>query len=224
MHTGSSASRMNRIVERCPSCGVEHDEPTHECEACGSPVRFWCRTHSREIGWLESDVCPRCPPSAARPRPPKPVPPRTVAPTPAPPAGAAAASASRPYLRFDRAPAPAVEAPAAPPPAAPVPTPVAAAPMDPAVPVETSAAAPAAARKRGPGPVARVFDGVLTAMWWGIVFALAGIGAGALIAYFMNDDIPTIAAAGGAIAGAGGVILGALAAIGRATKSNPPER
>ena len=215
---------MNRIVERCPSCGVEHDEPTHECEACGSPVRFWCRTHSREIGWLESDVCPRCPPGAARPRPPKPAPPPSVAPTPAPSAGGAPTSASRPYLRFDRARAATVEAPAAHPAPTPVPTPIAAALVDPVVAVEASAETPAAGRKRGPGPAARVFDGVLTAMWWGIVFALAGIGAGALIAWFMSDDIPTIATAGGVIAGAGGVILGALAAIGRAKQSNPPER
>lgn len=56
---------MKSIVERCPQCGVEHDERVHECEACGSAVRYWCRAHSGQIGWLDGPACSHC---ASRPR------------------------------------------------------------------------------------------------------------------------------------------------------------
>jgi hypothetical protein len=62
---------MTRVVDRCPSCGVEHDVRVHACEACDTPLRAWCRVHSREIGWLDGPVCPRCAQEAAR-RPPVP--------------------------------------------------------------------------------------------------------------------------------------------------------
>jgi hypothetical protein len=83
---------MNRVIERCPNCGVEHDDPKGgACEVCGTTLRFWCRLHSREIGWLDSGTCPRCAAEAATPparpptRPAPPPPPRTTpAPTPPP--------------------------------------------------------------------------------------------------------------------------------------------
>lgn len=83
---------MKRVIERCPNCGVEHDDPKGgPCEVCGTTLRFWCRVHSKEIGWLDSAACPRCAAEAAAPTPPsRPVPPPPRAPeprrpTPAPP-------------------------------------------------------------------------------------------------------------------------------------------
>jgi hypothetical protein len=78
---------MKRVIERCPNCGVEHDDPKGgACEVCGTTLRFWCRVHSKEIGWLESAACPRCAAEAAAPTPPsRPVPPpRAPEPPPGP--------------------------------------------------------------------------------------------------------------------------------------------
>ena len=77
---------MSRVIERCPNCGVEH-ELTHTgpCEVCGSELRYWCRRHSKEIGWLDGPRCERCEMEAARPRPaPAPPRPRTPRPSPSP--------------------------------------------------------------------------------------------------------------------------------------------
>ena len=75
---------MSLVIERCPNCGVEH-ELTHKgpCEVCGSDLRFWCRRHSKDIGWLSGPRCERCAMEAARPRPAPSPPPRPR--TPAPP-------------------------------------------------------------------------------------------------------------------------------------------
>lgn len=211
---------MSKVVDRCPSCGVEHDHPVHECEACGSDVRFWCRTHSREIGWLESGVCPRCPPGVARPRPPKPAPPPAAAPTPAPPV-------SRPYLRFDRsaaraeAPAPTRSA-AAPPPVEtsalkmPSASPPASAP--PAVAAPAAAPVPEAPRNAAParqrrGMGVRLFEAALTVMQTGIVGVILGVGAGGSWAYFAGAEVPLEAAIGGAKGGMAGLALGVLIAV-----------
>ena len=52
---------VTRVIERCPTCGVEHETPGDgTCEACGTPLRAWCRTHSRDIGWLKGSACDRC--------------------------------------------------------------------------------------------------------------------------------------------------------------------
>ncbi|HST62065.1 MAG TPA: hypothetical protein VLK84_25410 [Longimicrobium sp.] len=63
-----------------------------ECEACGGALRYWCRRHSREIGWLESRKCHGCAEEKARPKPsrrpaasaPAAAPPRTPAHAPSP--------------------------------------------------------------------------------------------------------------------------------------------
>jgi hypothetical protein len=53
-------------VERCPSCGVEHDVSADSiCGACDTPLRAWCRAHSREAGWLDGPACDRCAKEAA---------------------------------------------------------------------------------------------------------------------------------------------------------------
>jgi hypothetical protein len=71
---------VKRVIERCPNCGVEHDEAVGgECEVCGTPLRFWCRVHGKEIGFLSSAECPRCV-AEEQARRTRPVPPR--APTP----------------------------------------------------------------------------------------------------------------------------------------------
>jgi hypothetical protein len=75
---------MKHVVERCPSCGVEHEKPGDgACEACGETLRSWCRLHGREAGWLSGPACHRCAEEAARPAP-APAPP-VARPAPAPP-------------------------------------------------------------------------------------------------------------------------------------------
>jgi hypothetical protein len=70
------------VVNRCPSCGVEHETPGDgACEACGETLRSWCRRHGRETGWLSGPACHRCTEEAARPAPAPPV----ARPAPAPP-------------------------------------------------------------------------------------------------------------------------------------------
>lgn len=76
---------MKRVIDRCPNCGVEHDDARGgTCEVCGTTLRYWCRVHSREIGWLNAPECPRCAAEAAAP-PARPAPPRTPTPPAAPP-------------------------------------------------------------------------------------------------------------------------------------------
>jgi hypothetical protein len=80
---------MKRVIERCPNCGVEHDDPVGgQCEVCGTQLRYWCRVHGPEIGFMDTAACPRCAAEAARPTPPpRPAPappPRPRAPTPGP--------------------------------------------------------------------------------------------------------------------------------------------
>lgn len=74
---------MSHVVQRCPSCGVEHEAAGIDaCEACGTALRAWCQRHGRESGWLDGPDCPQCVEEAARPRPapaprvPPPAPPR----------------------------------------------------------------------------------------------------------------------------------------------------
>ncbi|HEX6371904.1 MAG TPA: hypothetical protein VF006_23475 [Longimicrobium sp.] len=55
------------VVDRCPSCGVEHEVRAHACEACDTPLRAWCRVHGGETGWLDGPACTRCAEDAARP-------------------------------------------------------------------------------------------------------------------------------------------------------------
>lgn len=88
-------SFAGQVVERCPSCGVEHDvSDGGQCEACHAPLRYWCRRHGRETGWLAAAACPRCAAEAVRAAP---APPQPAAPAPAP---AAPARPPRPAPRF----------------------------------------------------------------------------------------------------------------------------
>jgi hypothetical protein len=67
--------KTRHVVERCPSCGVEHEAPGDgTCEACGTALRHWCRVHGTEIGWLDEPACRLCAEEAARPPVPQPAP------------------------------------------------------------------------------------------------------------------------------------------------------
>jgi hypothetical protein len=98
---------MTHVVERCPSCGVEHDVSADSlCEACDTPLRLWCSRHGRETGWLEAAGCPRCaeelarPPAASPPPSPRPVRrPAAPAPVRAAPGPASARALRRRTLR-----------------------------------------------------------------------------------------------------------------------------
>lgn len=54
------------VIDRCPTCGVEHDIRVRDCEACHTPLRPWCRLHGNETGWLDAPVCPLCARAAVR--------------------------------------------------------------------------------------------------------------------------------------------------------------
>jgi hypothetical protein len=60
------------VVERCPSCGVEHDEyEAGACEACHESLRYWCRRHGRDgAGWPvpTAAAAPKRPSAPARRR------------------------------------------------------------------------------------------------------------------------------------------------------------
>lgn len=167
-------------------------------------MRYWCRKHSREIGWLSSDVCPRCPPTAARR--PKPAPPPAAVPTSEPPT---TPTPPRPWLRFERKPTTPAEPPASPP--APAPP-----PAEPPEPAPTVAEAPGGGTKsrqdrRGLG--VRLFEAALTVLQTGIVGVLVGVAAGGIVAYRAGADVPLEAAIGGAKGGMAGLALGVLIAI-----------
>jgi hypothetical protein len=232
---------MKRIVERCPSCGVEHDHQVHECEACGNAVRHWCRTHSREIGWLESPWCTRCEEEAARrerrdPRPaPVPAPPRAPAAAPqaerpaagVPHEGVAAVLKARLKEAVERPATP----PAAPPAFAPPEPPTARMPPAAAPAPTAPAAAPAAPRepekprppRRGLG--VRLYESLLTVLMTGIVGALIGVVVGGIMAYRAGTEIPLEAGIVGSMGGMAGLGLGVLiAAVSFPRTANRPEK
>ena len=213
---------MTRIVERCPSCGVEHDiAEVGECEACGSPLRFWCRTHSREIGWLDGADCPRCPPGTARVKPrPTPAPPPSTRPAaPAAPRATATAAATA----ATPAPAPATPVTARTPP--PPPFPAAAVPLPAPAAEDQPREEPVRRTAPGQGPIVRLFNAVLTTLQGGIVGVLLGVGAGGFQAFYTAGDIPLRAVEWGVYGGMAGLLLGGLAALGGLLGSpSPPER
>lgn len=89
---------MKRVIERCPNCGVEHDDPKGgACEVCGTTLRFWCRVHSKDIGWLETEACPRCAAEFSR---------TTTTPSAAPPPAAPTRTAPLPRRPSTPPPAP----------------------------------------------------------------------------------------------------------------------
>jgi hypothetical protein len=206
---------VKRVVERCPTCGVEHETlGDGTCEACGTPLRVWCRTHSREIGWLAGDECPRCPPAHAHVGPRG----RAVAHAPAPepavsPAPPPSVDATRPAYRVTEPPPP----PAAPvvSPAAPTPSP-AAAETPAATEVEAPIEKPTRRVRREPaaqGPFVRLFNAVLSVLQGGITGVLVGVAAGGVQAVRVGADIPVTTVEWGVYGGMLGLLLGGLVAL-----------
>ncbi|HEX9938944.1 MAG TPA: hypothetical protein VGB15_17520, partial [Longimicrobium sp.] len=192
-------------------------------EVCGTTLRYWCRVHSKTIGWLDSPECPSCAAEAA-PRAPRPTPPRapTRAPTPPP----------------TRAPAPPPAAPRAPErPPAPPPSPpswrtrvTARRPAPP--PGWTGEPAPSPVPRRDPrdvlregaediGPYVRTGAGVAFRLFrsllavirnvigWGLIGTLLAAG----VAYYENADMVWFAMFGAMVGGGIGLLFGLIRAI-----------
>lgn len=188
---------MKRVIERCPNCGVEHDDPVGgQCEVCGTPLRYWCRVHGPEIGFMDTAACPRCAAEAARPAPPPRAPaPRPPAPMPAPP--------------------PTRVEPDAPPRTVPPPRrrPSPWGGRDPRVVIMDGAEDLAPYARTGATFAVRVvraiFAFIRTVLGWGILGAIAG-GA---YAFYLGGDVFYTAAFGAMVAGILGLIIGGLRAL-----------
>lgn len=184
---------MKRVVERCPNCGVEHDEPKGgECEVCGTPLRFWCRVHGKEIGWLDAAECPRCV-AEAQARAAPPAPPR-VPPPRAPRRTVEAPPPSRPRIVFDR-PAPPYAG------------------RDPRDVLREGAEDMAPYMAAGAGfavlLVRALFAVIRQVIGWGV---LGGI-AGGVIGYYQGGDPVWSAMFGVMVGGGAGLFFGAIAAL-----------
>ncbi len=84
------SGRVKRVIERCPICGAEHDDPKGgACEACGADARLLVPRAQPGDRLAGSRVArpapPRPPPRAPPPRPAPPPPPRAPPPAPEPP-------------------------------------------------------------------------------------------------------------------------------------------
>lgn len=188
-----TGAATRQVVDRCPRCGVEHEgDGVHECEACGSALRSWCRAHSREIAWLDRRACARCAEDAARP----------PAATLAPPA---------PLRSTAPAPTAAVETRPTPPPASP--------PAHVLFPGGTPPGRPlreVIGERRPPaeGAGGGADNGALVG---GILLVILGIAAGGLLGV-LGGIISLSAAGGGEDAlvtwALGGAVLGLLAGLG----------
>lgn len=226
------------VVDRCPTCGVEHEhDGVYECEACHTPLRSWCRVHSRQSGWLDGVVCLRCDPHAvprARPLPPPPPPVPRDDPVEVGGRGRAAAVAPAPdneQERYEGAAAllrkrlkelEAVEKKVldlphtVASPAAAEPAPAVAEPIRPAA---ARAPEPATGREVDARPrqgvASRLYDAVLTVMWTAIVLTLGGVAVGIGRAIQAGLDVPETAAGYGVGGAMAGVALGVcIAAVG----------
>lgn len=187
------------VVERCPSCGVEHDDRVDECDACGGALRYWCRAHGREAGWLDGPACPRCAEEGVR---------RGRVPCPAPSLPVTMPAAPRPRrrgkvrARTRGGPVPfVVDAPAA------STGPEATLAVAPAI-----EAAPAKPDAPPPLPV-RIGIGVITTLlsWFG--GWLVGMAGGALYAVFAAATVQQAAPPWGKAIGIVGLVLGGISAF-----------
>ncbi|HEX6371907.1 MAG TPA: hypothetical protein VF006_23490 [Longimicrobium sp.] len=205
---------MKRVVERCPNCGVEHDDPKGgACEVCGTPLRFWCRVHSKEIGWLDAAACPRCAAEAARPTPPPrapaaPPPPTRPAPAPTPPRRPAP-----PPPRVEADEPVWVEVPA--PRRTRRPSPWGG--RDPGVVLREGAEELAPYAEAGAGMAVRMvralFAVVRSVIFWGLLGAVAGFFFPQLAADIAANQDPVWTAMAGAMVGAGlGLFFGTIRA------------
>jgi hypothetical protein len=218
---------VKRVIERCPNCGVEHDDDPKggACEVCGTPLRFWCRVHSKEIGWLNSATCPRCAAEAARPTPP-PRPPAAPAPTPAPTRAAPASPPPRPRRpAYPEPPMPSrvepdapvwIEVPAAPPRRTRAPRPWGG--RDPGEVLREGAEDLAPYAEAGANVAGRMVRALFAVIrWvigWGLLGALVGFLFPGLLVMGGATPEPIWTAMAGAMVGGGlGLFLGTIRAI-----------
>jgi hypothetical protein len=189
---------VKRVIERCPNCGVEHDDPVGgQCEVCGTRLRYWCRVHGPEIGFMDTAACPRCAVEAARPAPPPraPVPPPSRAPRrPAP---------TPPPTRVEADEVPGWD----------VPPPRRRSPWggrEPRVVIRDGAEDLAPIAAEGAVRLLRAFfTFVRTVIGWTMFGALAG----GVYAYAVGADVIYSALFGGMVGGIAGLILGGLRAL-----------
>ncbi|HEU4455627.1 MAG TPA: hypothetical protein VFR81_21360 [Longimicrobium sp.] len=214
---------MKRVVERCPNCGVEHDDPRGgACEVCGTTLRYWCRVHSREIGWLEGPACPRCATEAAGRVPPRP----TSRPPAAEPTVTARPHRSPPVV-VEPAPPPRMAPPPeayppreAYPPAGAYPPPMRRDPREEMREHAEDLRPYAEAGARVAGRMFRaVFAIVRAVLFWGIL----GLIAGGAFAWYGTQDLDPIWAAmfGGFVGGGFGLFFGIISAL-RILFAGPP--
>jgi hypothetical protein len=214
---------VKRVVERCPNCGVEHDDPKGgACEVCGTTLRYWCRAHSREIGWLEGPSCPRCAteaagriPSRPAPRPPAAEPTVTARPHRPPPV-----AAEPPPPRY--APPPDLYPPTESyPPAEAYPPPMR---RDPREEMEMPTAEDLRPHLEAGARVAgRMFSAIFAVIRAVIFWGLLGLIAGGAFAWYGGQNIDPIWAAmfGGFVGGGFGLFIGIISAL-RILFAGPP--
>lgn len=188
---------MKRVVERCPNCGVEHDDPRGgPCEVCGTPLRFWCRVHGAQAGWLDAPVCPRCEAEAAAPPPPSR--PRPAPASPTPPRRRRAAPVEAPAPRRSRVP---------PEPFPPAPG------RDPRVVLREGAEDLRPYVATGAGVAFRLIRALLALVRNVILWGVLGALAGGVFAYSRGDDLVWTALFGAMIGGGAGLMFGMVAAL-----------
>ena len=187
---------MTRVIERCPNCGVEHDDPVGgQCEVCGTQLRYWCRVHGPEIGFMDTAACPRCAAEAARPTPP----PRA----PAPPSSA------------PRRPTPTRVEADAPPRTVPPPRRTRSpwGGRDPRVVIIDGAEDLAPYAAAGASFAVRLLRAFFTLLRTAIGWTILGALAGGVYAYYVGGDVVYTAAFGAMTAGILGLIIGGLRAL-----------
>lgn len=195
---------MSRVVARCPNCGVENDDARGgPCEVCGTTLRFWCRLHGAETGWLDSPDCPRCAADeqARRSRP---------APAP-PPARAPAPSRWRRRAPVERVPA---ERPYTPPPEP---------GRDPREVLREGAEDLRPYVVAGADVAGRLIRATFAVIRSVIVFGVLGAIVGGVFAYNQRGDLVWPLISGALIGGAVGLFFGGIGAL-RILFSGAPRR
>jgi hypothetical protein len=191
---------VKRVIERCPNCGVEHDNPVGgECEVCGTQLRYWCRVHGPEIGFMDTTACPRCAAEAARPTPP----PRAPAP---PPSSAPRRPTPAPTRMEADAPPRTV-----PPARRPRPRPWGG--RDPHVVIREGAEDLAPYAEAGANFAVRLLRAFFTLVRTVIGWTLLGAIAGGIYASYVGADVLYTAAFGGMVAAGLGLVIGGLRAL-----------
>ena len=200
---------MTRVVARCPNCGVERDDAAiGPCDVCGTTLRYWCRLHGAEVGWLDSPECPACAAelTARRPPPPAPAPPER-APTRRPHVERAPEPPRRPRVervpertrrpRVDRVPAPM--------------PPYAGRPAGEVLRESAEELRPYA--EAGAGMAWRLVRALFAVLRYAIAGAVVGALVGGGIAYNQQGDLVWPVISGAIIGGGIGAVIGFIVAI-----------